>query len=160
MDIVTDLESLRIPCRLAVADDELVGAARLMAQKLKADRVDGLKALGIAANQLGYTFQMIVILDATRHPLILINPEIKNRCGSILLEEFCLSLPGQSVPIYRSKLITVKFLNQYLVPRKLKFSGLLARVVCHGIDHLRGKLITDYGPSITSFSGQEDDGEL
>jgi len=56
----------------------------------------------------------------------------------------CESLPGKSVYVERPKLIKVKGLNQYLEPVTYSLSGFSARVACHEIDHLDGKLIIDY----------------
>ena len=58
--------------------------------------------------------------------------------------ETCLSLPGKKITVRRPYQVKVKGLNRYLKPVKYQFGGQFARIACHEIDHLDGKLIIDY----------------
>ena len=60
------------------------------------------------------------------------------------MEEGCLSLPGIQVPIKRPQRILVSYLDQDNNRIEREYDGLLARVISHETDHLRGKLIIDY----------------
>ena len=58
--------------------------------------------------------------------------------------EGCLSIPGAEVEVKRRYKVTVKGLNEKGKTIEVKAKGLLARVLQHEIDHLKGKLIIDY----------------
>lgn len=60
------------------------------------------------------------------------------------MEEGCLSIPGVSVNIERSYEVAVSGLNEKGQAVELKAKGLMARVLQHEIDHLKGRLIVDY----------------
>jgi peptide deformylase len=60
------------------------------------------------------------------------------------MEEGCLSMPGVVVAIDRPDIIVVSGLNEKGRVVELEAEGLLARVLQHEIDHLKGKLIIDY----------------
>ena len=118
---------------------------KTIAQKLMAT-VESLGALGIAAPQVGVHLRIIAIKDNSANPIkrIMLNPEVIARDGKKRMTEGCLSLPGKSVEIKRSKRITVRYQDIEGNEITEKFSGLAARIVLHEIDHLNGKLMTDY----------------
>lgn len=97
--------------------------------------------IGLAAPQIGKSIRLAVAeVDGVEH--FWINPTITTFSEEkILFEEGCLSLPGQYFPIVRSKEVTVKYLNEKGLPKKLRATGLLAVVFQHEIDHLDGILI-------------------
>lgn len=101
-------------------------------------------AAGLSANQLGYNKRIFVMRLDPLPPICMVNPMITKARGSQIGNERCLSVPGKSVKVKRPYQITVKGLNQYLRPVKYKMRGLNARIVCHEVDHLNGKLIIDY----------------
>ncbi|MBA7574431.1 Peptide deformylase [subsurface metagenome] len=53
-------------------------------------------------------------------------------------------MPGEGVVIKRPHMVVVKGVNQYFRPVRYRLSGLQARIACHEIDLLLGKLIIDY----------------
>ena len=101
------------------------------------------KGVGLAAPQVGIN-QQILIADIGQGPLAIINPEILRKDGSETLEEGCLSLPGISVNVKRSQRILLRYFNENNEVLEREYSDLLARVILHEIDHLKGKLIVDY----------------
>ncbi len=102
------------------------------------------KGVGLAAPQVGFAKRMIVV-DVGEGPFCLINPRIVNREGvSECMEEGCLSLPGINVEVRRCRKVTVTALDGNGREVTCETEGLLARVLQHEIDHLDGKLITDY----------------
>lgn len=97
--------------------------------------------IGIATPQIGQSLRLCVI-EHEAEILTLINPEITTLSQEkIVFEEGCLSLPGQFYPIVRSEHLTVKFVNEKGLPKKLRAQGLLAIVIQHEVDHLDGLLI-------------------
>ena len=108
--------------------------------------VEDLGALGIAAPQVGLLWRIIAIKAGSVDPIerIMFNPQIIARDGKKKMTEGCLSLPGKSVIVKRSKRITVRYQDIEGNEITEKFSGLAARVILHEIDHLNGKLMTDY----------------
>ncbi len=100
--------------------------------------------LGLAAPQIGQDLRLCII-DEGGQVYVLINPQITAKSkDEIVMEEGCLSFPGQFYEISRPEKVQVRYLDQHGVPRKIKTGGLLARALQHEIDHLEGKLLIDY----------------
>ncbi|MBI2439650.1 MAG: peptide deformylase [Candidatus Moranbacteria bacterium] len=101
------------------------------------------KGVGLAAPQIGIPLRLAVI-EVEGKTLFLINPEITSFAQEkIIFEEGCLSLPGQFFPIVRSESITLKYLNEKGLPKKIRAKGFLAIVIQHEVDHLDGILIVN-----------------
>jgi peptide deformylase len=98
--------------------------------------------VGLAANQIGLDLCMAVV-DAGQGIKVLINPKVIKEEGQVKDEEGCLSLPGVFFKIMRPKFIEIEGLDRFGKPIKIKARDLEARVICHEIDHLNGKLIID-----------------
>jgi len=95
------------------------------------------EALGLAAPQIGIPVRLAIVY-VSGVSRVLLNPVILWRSETTTTEEEgCLSLPGVSVAVPRSIAILLE-------GEPVPFEGLLARAVQHEIDHLNGKLITDY----------------
>ena len=99
--------------------------------------------VGLAAPQVGSHLQIIVI-DIGEGVIKLANPCIVKTIGEERLNEGCLSVPDINVVIRRHSEILVEGLNEKGEHIEIKASGLLARVIQHEIDHLKGRLIIDY----------------
>jgi len=98
---------------------------------------------GLAATQVGLDKQLLVI-DVGGGLLKLANPRILKKEGFDIIEEGCLSLPGVLVKVKRPKKIWLECLNCNNEIVQFEAGDILARVLQHEIDHLRGKLIIDY----------------
>ncbi len=105
------------------------------------------KGIGLAAPQVGISEQ-IFVADIGEGPLVVINPQISQRSGSHVKEEGCLSIPGVVLKVKRPQKIRVKYLNENNKILEKEYSDLLARVILHETDHLKGKLIIDYASLI------------
>ncbi len=101
------------------------------------------KGIGLAAPQVGVTAQLIVC-DIGDGVIKLANPKIIKRRGKDKMLEGCLSIPDFSIEIVRNYEVIVLGLNEEGKETEIKAKGLLARVLQHEIDHLKGKLILDY----------------
>lgn len=102
--------------------------------------------IGLAASQVAIQESMLVV-DIGSGLYKLINPKVIETKGHQELEEGCLSVPGVCLKIKRARSVKVKALDELGKPVSLDAEGLLACVLQHEIDHLKGKLIVDY----TSF---------
>ena len=77
------------------------------------------------------------------HQIILANPEITQREGGQDGEEGCLSIPGFAAVVERPESIALSARDLDGNPREMEADGLLARVLCHEVDHLDGILYLD-----------------
>ncbi|MBZ9624358.1 peptide deformylase [Clostridium sp. FP2] len=100
------------------------------------------KGIGLAAPQVG-TLKRIIVIDVGDGPMALINPEILEMQGSNISNEGCLSIPGVQKNVERPKKVTVKAMNEKAEEIIINGEGLLARALCHEIDHLDGILFVD-----------------
>ena len=98
--------------------------------------------VGLAAPQVGI-LKRIAVIDVGDGPINLINPEIIAVEGSYIDEEGCLSLPGEAGNVERPYKVTVRALNEKGEEFILTGEELLARALCHEIDHLDGVLFID-----------------
>lgn len=106
--------------------------------------------VGLAAPQVGSDLR-IAVMDATRHPkakiasglIVLINPEIDAREGSVIQREGCLSLPDLTANVHRASRVGVKTFDGSGALREFWLEGFEAIVAQHEVDHLDGKLFLD-----------------
>ena len=98
--------------------------------------------VGLAAPQVGI-LKRIVVIDVGAGPLVLINPEILETSGEQTGEEGCLSVPGKYGIVTRPEHVKFRALNEQMEEYEMEAEGLLARAVCHELDHLDGHLYVD-----------------
>lgn len=99
--------------------------------------------VGLAAPQVGI-LKRIVVIDVTgEDPHILINPRIVETSGEQVGPEACLSVPGKSGTVKRPNYVKVLGLDVNMTEYELEGTELLARAICHELDHLDGKLYVD-----------------
>ena len=98
--------------------------------------------VGLAAPQVGI-LKRIVVIDVGHGPLILINPEVVETNGEVEDREGCLSVPGQEGNVIRPQYVKVNAQDREGNPIEIQGEDLLARALCHEIDHLNGILYTD-----------------
>lgn len=97
---------------------------------------------GLAAPQVGI-LRRLVVLDIGAGLIKLINPVIVEADGEQQEQEGCLSIPGIYGEVKRPEKVTVKAFDENGKPFDLRGTGLLARALCHEIDHLDGILFID-----------------
>lgn len=101
-------------------------------------------AIGLAAPQIGES-SAVAVIEVAGHEVELVNPRITSHSRAKLWEpERCLSLPGVEVLVPRWRRVTVAAADGLGRAWSASFDGLLGACVQHEIDHLNGKLITDY----------------
>lgn len=99
--------------------------------------------VGLAAPQVGI-LKRIVVVDVTgEDPYILINPRIVEQSGEQTGQEGCLSVPGKVGIVTRPDYVKAVALDVSMKPFELEAAGLLARAVCHELDHLDGHLFLE-----------------
>lgn len=99
--------------------------------------------VGLAAPQVGILKRIVVIDVGDENPLVLINPEITYQDGEQTGDEGCLSLPGLVGTVTRPMHVVCKALNRDMEEITVEAEGLLARAICHEVDHLDGILYKD-----------------
>lgn len=109
------------------------------------DTMHDASGVGLAAPQIGI-LKRVVVIDVSPDgdsPFILINPQIIETSGEQTGEEGCLSVPGKSGVVTRPNYAKVKALNENMEEIIVEGTELLARALCHEIDHLNGELYVD-----------------
>lgn len=100
------------------------------------------QGLGLAAPQIGILKRMIVV-EVEEQAFKLVNPKILSQSGEILDIEGCLSVPEKFGEVKRPSEVIVQALDERGHIVKIDANGLLARALCHEIDHLDGVIFTD-----------------
>ncbi len=99
---------------------------------------------GLAAPQVGILKRAVIVDVHDKHgTLELINPEILSSYGIQEGDEGCLSAPGEWCAVKRPYKVTIKAQDRNGKEFIMTGEGLLARAICHEIDHLDGVLFTD-----------------
>lgn len=103
------------------------------------------EGVGLAAPQVGI-LKRICVIDVSEEgdsPIIMINPEVVETSGEQRGSEGCLSVPGMVGIVTRANYAKATALDIDMNPIVVEGEGLLARAICHEIDHLDGKLYTE-----------------
>lgn len=111
------------------------------------DMVDTMRraeGCGLAAVQVGVLRRVVVIEVEEGTVYEMINPEIIARAGTQEGAEGCLSVPKKCGTVRRPAHVTVRYTDRHGKEQTLTGHELLARAICHELDHLDGKLYTDF----------------
>ena len=113
--------------------------------------------VGLAAPQVGI-LKRIVVIDTTRDPredeeevpddelqcYVMINPEIIEADGEQRGYEGCLSYVGMSGIVTRPNHVIARYTDIDGDEQTVEAEGLLARAICHELDHLEGVMSTEH----------------
>jgi peptide deformylase len=128
--------------RVEKIDEELVQLARDMVETMY--RAPG---IGLAAPQVNVSKRLITVDLSVGEKeddlIILVNPEITHQEGEVVCEEGCLSVPDIREKVARPYRVVVRGLDLEGNEVEIEGEDMLARVLCHEIDHLDGKLFID-----------------
>jgi peptide deformylase len=106
------------------------------------------EGLGLAANQIGVSFSVIVVnpkgAGGDQEPFVVINPELVESSGQIEREEGCLSIPGICEVVARPTKVVVKGIDEEGKTIQINAEGFLARVFMHEIDHVNGVFFVNH----------------
>lgn len=114
-------------------------------QELIDDMLDTMyeaQGVGLAAPQVG-VLRRIVVIDVGEGPIVMINPEILETSGEQCGMEGCLSVPGKAAEVTRPNYVKAKALNENMEEFIIEGEELLARAICHELDHLDGHMYTE-----------------
>ena len=121
-------------------DDAILELAKSMVQTMHAA-----PGIGLAAPQVNVSKRLITVDisvgEKSEDLIILVNPEFISQEGEVILEEGCLSVPDINEKVGRPSRVVVKGLDLDGNEKIIEAEGTLARVFCHEIDHLNGKLL-------------------
>ena len=118
--------------------------ATLEDKQVITDLVDTLNAhldgcVGMAANMIGVHKRIIVVrMGPISVPMV--NPEIVAKSGAYETEEGCLSLMGVR-KCTRYQNIEVSYQDASFLQRRQKYTGWIAQIIQHEVDHCNGVII-------------------
>lgn len=132
--IIRDVLFLRQKAQQATRADLSVGRDLTDTLRANADR-----CVGMAANMIGVNKRVIVV-SVGIGSMVLYNPVITKKSGPYTAEEGCLSLSGtRSTTRYR--IIEVEYRDGDWKRQSRTFTGHVAQIIQHEIDHTNGILI-------------------
>ena len=98
--------------------------------------------VGLAAPQVGI-LKRIVVIDIGEGPIVMINPTILETSGEQTGEEGCLSVPNKAGIVTRPNYVKARAFNENMEEYEIEGTELLARAICHELDHLDGHLYVE-----------------
>lgn len=116
------------------------------------------EGVGLAAPQVG-VLRRAVVIDVGEGPIKILNPVIVDQEGEKIEVEGCLSVPGRSGTVKRPEKVKIKYNDIDGEEKEIEGEGLLARAICHEIDHLEGILYTDKMIEEVEIEEDEEDEE-
>ena len=99
--------------------------------------------VGLAAPQVGVLKRIVVIDTTGEDPVLLINPRIIERSGEQSGWEGCLSVPGKYGMVTRPNYVKAVAYNENMEEFIIEGTELMARAICHELEHLDGHLYTE-----------------
>ena len=115
-------------------------------QELIDDMFDTLyeaNGVGLAAPQVGILKRIVVIDTTGEDPVLLINPKIIETSGEQEGYEGCLSVPGKTGFVRRPNYVKEIAYDENMEPFEIEGTELMARAICHELDHLDGHLYVE-----------------
>ncbi len=131
-------EVLNKPCKTITA---MTDRTKILIEDML-DTMYEAMGVGLAAPQVGI-LKRVVVIDIGEGPVVLINPEILEMRDEQTGEEGCLSVPGKSGQVTRPNYVKVKALDENMEEQIIEGEELMARAICHELDHLEGKLYVE-----------------
>lgn len=98
--------------------------------------------VGLAAPQVGI-LKRVVVIDVGDGPIVMINPVILETDGEQTGSEGCLSLPGKAGIVTRPNYVKARAFDENMEEFEIEGTELLARAICHELDHLDGHMYTE-----------------
>ncbi len=99
--------------------------------------------VGLAAPQVGILKRIVVIDTTGEDPVVMINPRIIEADGEQTGYEGCLSVPGVSGKVTRPNRVKAVYYDEQLNLKEIEGTELMARAICHEIEHLDGHMYTE-----------------
>ena len=132
--VVRDVFFLRQKSEPATRED--LGVGRDLQDTLRANRD---RCAGMAANMIGVKKRVIVV-NAGFADVVMVNPVLLAKDTPYEAEEGCLSLDGTRKTT-RWQNIEIEYTDASWKKRRQRFSGWIAQIIQHEMDHMEGILI-------------------
>ena len=132
--VVRDVFFLRQKSEPATRED--LGVGRDLQDTLRANRD---RCAGMAANMIGVK-KRVIIVNAGFADVVMVNPVLLAKDTPYEAEEGCLSLDGTRKTT-RWQNIEIEYTDASWKKRRQRFSGWIAQIIQHEMDHLEGILI-------------------
>lgn len=133
-DIVKDVMFLSQKAEKATENDKYIAQDLLDTLKANKDR-----CVGLAANMIGYN-KAVICVSGGLYNFVMFNPVITKKSGKYETEEGCLSLIGERKCV-RYEEIEVEYLDMNFERKHGKYSGFVAEIIQHEVDHTMGIVI-------------------
>ena len=114
-------------------------------RQLAEDMIDTMyeaNGVGLAGPQVG-VLKRIVVIDIGEGPIVMINPVLLETDGEQTGDEGCLSLPGKAGCVTRPNYVKARAFDENMQEFEIEGTELLARAICHELDHLEGHMYTE-----------------
>ena len=134
-NIVKDIEFLKKPSSEVLKEDLFI----------RDDLIDTLRfhrshCVGMAANMIGYSKNMIIFINEEEKMEVILEPKIIKAMDPYETEEGCLSLTGvRKTTRYQN--IVVEYYDGSWKKHRQIFTGQIAQIIQHEVDHLYGVVI-------------------
>ena len=116
------------------------------------------QGVGLAAPQVGM-LKRIVVIDVGEGPIVMINPTILETSGEQTGQEGCLSVPNKAGIVTRPNYVKARAFDENMEEYEIEGTELLARAICHELDHLDGHLYVEKVEGELMEATYEDDEE-
>ena len=115
--------------------------------------------VGLAAPQVGILKRIVVIDTTGEDPILMINPRIIETSGEQTGHEGCLSVPGKSGEVTRPNYVKAIAYDENMEQFIIEGTELMARAICHELDHLDGHLYVEKveGPLVDVETEEDED---
>lgn len=101
------------------------------------------EGVGLSAIQIGDP-RRIMVIDPGTGPIKIVNPEILKKSEEIVsYSEGCLSIPGLSAVVDRSKFITVRYKTPFGEVVEGDAENPVSVIIQHEVEHLEGRTLLD-----------------
>jgi peptide deformylase len=110
--------------------------------------------IGLSANQIGIDLAIFIAKPKDKF-YVFINPEIIETKGEEIKEEGCLSIKNKYGLVKRAKEVKIKYQTLSGKEKIMKAKGLLAHIIQHEYDHLKGILFIDKAIQIYEINSND-----
>ena len=109
-----------------------------------ADTLLEANGVGLAAPQVGILRRVVIIDTGDENGIVeLVNPKLLETSGEQTGTEGCLSVPDEYGVVTRPMVAKVRAQDRYGDWFEMEGEELIARAICHELDHLEGRLYTE-----------------
>ncbi len=108
-----------------------------------AETMEDAGGVGLAAPQVGVLRRAVVVMGEDEEVIELVNPEIIAESGEQTGPVGCLSVPGKYGIVTRPNIVRVRAQDRRGSWFEVEGDELLARGLCHELEHLDGHLYTE-----------------